>query len=162
MLLFSISGSHGETDQFSNLIKMAAKVKHIHVFVVQTVVAMETISHANSPTLMMSLGGIEGDVSIATSKQGCIDEILPKVQIKDIQAGTSYGGRSQRLISPFSTQVSGSATWCRHSGVSWLPRVVMFVQSGMIQVLLGQEHVMALSSLYEEILNYSKVPTQYN
>jgi vacuolar protein sorting-associated protein 13B len=76
-------------------------------------------------------------------------EINGDLSLKDIYITTSHRGKSRPLIGPFNGHVTVNASWCRHSGSKYLPKLLVAMKTGVVEVHIGPGHVMCLTELIQ-------------
>ncbi|XP_064651739.1 intermembrane lipid transfer protein VPS13B-like isoform X2 [Lineus longissimus] len=133
--------------------KHLGQINNLQVKTVQVVVVMETVSHDANAQVTVATSGIHGDVDI-TNDLGQASTIIGRLLINDLQCLTSYHKKTRPFIGPLTVSSTASATWCEHSGPSWVPRIIGCVDVGAFDIVFGQEHFMTFDLLRQHIEAY--------
>ena len=80
-----------------------------------------------------------------------IKEINFSVNSYDLIVKTLFGTSWQTLIGPLPLSLSLNSQWVPHSGPSYMPRIVCFLESGKIPICIGQENLLCFNDLQEQI-----------
>ncbi|XP_072425871.1 intermembrane lipid transfer protein VPS13B-like isoform X3 [Chiloscyllium punctatum] len=154
-------GSVAETgvDQGS-IWKMVSFFQKFSIHTAQVVVAMETVPHPDKPCILASLSSLKGILNIKTGPKstGMILGATFALQLKDLLVKTCLKDRTRALIGPFCCTLQLDAKWCRHSGDPdphhSVPKTLVDLKAGLIQIFWGQEHLNCLNLLHELLQCY--------
>ncbi|XP_062915876.1 intermembrane lipid transfer protein VPS13B-like isoform X2 [Mobula hypostoma] len=130
------------------------------IHTVQIVAVMEMLPHPRKPSILTSLSSLEGALNIRVGPKptGMILGATFTLQLKDLLIKTCLKDRSKALIGPFCCSMQLEAKWCRHSGdpdpFHSIPKVLVDVKAGLIQIFWGQEHLSCLNLLHELLQGY--------
>ncbi|XP_041104665.1 vacuolar protein sorting-associated protein 13B-like isoform X3 [Polyodon spathula] len=134
--------------------------QNIFVHTSQIVVVMETEPHPSRPCLVMSVSSLTSSLNIKTGPKGTetIQAASFILEMNDLLLKTSLKDRSRALIGPFCCTVDLEAKWSRHSGnpgpEKCLPKLLINLKGGLIQVFWGQEHLNCLMLLKDLVQDY--------
>ncbi|XP_066547149.1 intermembrane lipid transfer protein VPS13B isoform X2 [Amia ocellicauda] len=126
----------------------------------QIVAVLETEPHPSRPSLTLSVSGLTGNLTIRTGPKlsEMIQSALVLVKLQDVLVKTSLKERSRPLLGPFCCSADLEAKWCRHSGSpgpeQGLPKLLLEIKGGLLQVFWGQEHLNCLSLVQEHLQSY--------
>uniref|UniRef100_A0A4W3GSR1 Vacuolar protein sorting 13 homolog B n=1 Tax=Callorhinchus milii TaxID=7868 RepID=A0A4W3GSR1_CALMI len=160
------SGSQGYTSFAERLMghgsvwKTLSFFQKFSVHTAQIVVIMETVPHPNSPCLLASLTSLKGSLytKAGPKSTGMIQGATFALQLKDLLIKTCLRDRNRTLIGPFCCTVEVEAKWCRHSGNPdphhFIPKVLVDLKAGLIQVFWGQEHLNCLTQVQQLLQAY--------
>ncbi|XP_060679860.1 intermembrane lipid transfer protein VPS13B-like isoform X2 [Hemiscyllium ocellatum] len=154
-------GSFAETgvDQGS-IWKMVSFFQKFSIHTAQVVVAMETVPHPDKPCILASLSSVKGILNIKTGPKSTrmILGATFALQLKDLLVKTCLKDRTRALIGPFCCTLQLDAKWCRHSGDPdphhSVPKTLVDLKAGLIQIFWGQEHLNCLNLLHELLQCY--------
>ncbi|XP_069778608.1 intermembrane lipid transfer protein VPS13B-like isoform X4 [Narcine bancroftii] len=130
------------------------------IHTVQIVVVMETLPHPSRPCILTSLSSLKGVLNIKAGPKptGMLLGATFGLQLKDLLLKTCLRDRNRALIGPFCCTLQLEAKWCRHSGDPDLfhsvPKVLVDVKAGLLQIFWGQEHLNCLNLLHELLQGY--------
>ncbi|XP_043543606.1 vacuolar protein sorting-associated protein 13B-like isoform X3 [Chiloscyllium plagiosum] len=154
-------GSFAETEVDQGSIwKMVSFFQKFSIHTAQVVVAMETVPHPDKPCILASLSSLKGILNIKTGPKstGMILGATFALQLKDLLVKTCLKDRTRALIGPFCCTLQLDAKWCRHSGDPdphhSIPKTLVDLKAGLIQIFWGQEHLNCLNLLHELLQCY--------
>ncbi|XP_067834221.1 intermembrane lipid transfer protein VPS13B-like isoform X2 [Heptranchias perlo] len=163
----SASGTRNEAGSFTeramghgSLWKTLSFFQKFSIHTAQIVVVMETLPHPNRPCILASLSGLKGFLNMKAGPKptGMILGATFALQLKDLLVKTCLKDRNRALIGPFCCTVQLEAKWCRHSGNPdphhSVPKVLVDLNTGLIQIFWGQEHLTCLNLLHELLQVY--------
>ncbi|KAE8599301.1 hypothetical protein XENTR_v10017132 [Xenopus tropicalis] len=128
----------------------------------QVVVNLETIPHAQSPCILTSFSDLQGSLSVQAGHKTAetVTSALFHLDINDFIIQTSLNDRNRNFIGPVSGSVNVEANWCKHSGnpgsPHTIPKILVDVRGGVMQVFWGQENLNCLTLLNELFHEYLK------
>ncbi|KAM4688560.1 intermembrane lipid transfer protein VPS13B [Discoglossus pictus] len=128
----------------------------------QVVISLETVPHPKSPCILTSVSNLQGSLSIQAGHKTAetINSASFTLDMSDFVLKTSLKERSRNLIGPVSGSLNLGANWCKHSGdpasQHFIPKILVDLQGGILQVFWGQENLNCLELLYELLQDYLK------
>ncbi|KAM4705859.1 intermembrane lipid transfer protein VPS13B [Rhinophrynus dorsalis] len=132
----------------------------------QVLVSMETVPHPKCPCIFISFSDLRGFLSIQAGHRAseAITGASFKMDVNDFVLKTSLSERIRNLIGPVSASVNLEANWCKHSGNPGsphsIPKILVDVRGGVLQVFWGQENLNCLTLLNELLQEYLKRETR--
>ncbi|TRY83307.1 hypothetical protein DNTS_006035 [Danionella cerebrum] len=130
----------------------------VTVNTVQLVLSLQMESGSAPPSLTLSLSSLTSAVKLncANKPTECVSV---SIQCGDALLRSSVGNRSAVFAGPFSFTAYIEADWCRHSGnptpeVQGMPRVLMDVKGGLLQVFWGQLQHNCVSEMLHQLQNH--------
>nr|XP_033789038.1 vacuolar protein sorting-associated protein 13B isoform X2 [Geotrypetes seraphini] len=132
----------------------------ISIHTAQMVISMETIPHPDKPCLLVSLANLQGSLNVQAGHKtsGMIHGVSLVLSLNDLVLKTNMKDRSRSLLGPVCCTTNLEAKWCKHSGNPslhhYVPKVLIDVRGGLMQVFWGQEHMNCLTLLHELIQVY--------
>ncbi|XP_048452187.1 intermembrane lipid transfer protein VPS13B-like [Rhincodon typus] len=166
-MLTSASGVRIEPGSFTertmdqgNIWKMMSFFQKFSIHTAQVVVAMEAVPHPDKPCILASLSSLKGILNIKAGPKstGMILGATFALQLKDLLVKTCLKDRTRALIGPFCCTLQLDAKWCRHSGDPdphhSVPKMLVDLKAGLIQIFWGQEHLNCLNLLHELLQGY--------
>ncbi|XP_066525855.1 intermembrane lipid transfer protein VPS13B-like isoform X2 [Hoplias malabaricus] len=144
----------------ADTLQTLASFHKISLHTVQMVVVMETESHHARPSLTLSVSSVTANLNTKSGQKPVesVKEAHVFMQCEDVLVQTALLDRSGVFAGPFSCSADLEARWCRHSGsptpdVS-LPRILLDLKGGLLQVFWGQHHYNCLTLIQEFLQNY--------
>ncbi|XP_048385088.1 intermembrane lipid transfer protein VPS13B-like isoform X2 [Stegostoma tigrinum] len=166
-MLTSASGVRIEPGSFTertmdqgSIWKMMSFFQKFSIHTAQVVVAMEAVPHPDKPCILASLSSLKGALNIKAGPKstGMILGATFALQLKDLLVKTRLKDRTRALIGPFCCTLQLDAKWCRHSGDPdphhSIPKTLVDLKAGLIQIFWGQEHLNCLNLLHELLQGY--------
>nr|XP_014343547.1 PREDICTED: vacuolar protein sorting-associated protein 13B [Latimeria chalumnae] len=148
------------TADHEDLWRTISMFQKLSIHTAQIVVTMETVPHPCRPCLLASLSSLSGSLHIKAGPKhaGTVQSASFILGVNDLILKTSLKDRSRILIGPFCSTGNLEAKWCRHSGNPGhqysVPKVLIDLKGGLIQVFWGQEHLNCLTLLQELLQAY--------
>ncbi|CAH1773157.1 unnamed protein product [Owenia fusiformis] len=149
--------SHSSAHQSSRpmYMQLFELISSVKVNTVQLVAAYDTISAlGNAAGVQCGLSELCGSFNLTD------DAVSPAIQtnisLHNLLVSTRYCDKSRPLIGPLMANIDVNATWCQHSGSENLPKIVLILDLGAVQMYFGQEHVLCTDVLLKEIQNAFK------
>ncbi|XP_069477524.1 intermembrane lipid transfer protein VPS13B isoform X2 [Ambystoma mexicanum] len=150
-------------DSFQESVQRAISCfQKVSIHTAQMVVAMEAMPHPRKPCLLASLSSLRGCLQVKAGHKtsGVIHNASFVLDLNDFVLKTCLKDRSRVVVGPVCSSVHLEAKWCKHSGSPGpqcdLPKVLVDVRGGLMQVFWGQEHLNCLSLLQELLQKYMK------
>ncbi|XP_069076646.1 intermembrane lipid transfer protein VPS13B isoform X1 [Pleurodeles waltl] len=146
-----------------NMQRAISCFQKISVHTTQVVVSMETVPHPRTPCLLVSLSSLEGRLHVKAGHKtsSVIHSASLALALNDFVLKTSLKERSRILVGPVCSNLNLQAKWCKHSGnpdpQCDIPKVLLDVRGGLMQVFWGQEHLNCLVLLQELLQQYMKI-----
>ncbi|XP_067887270.1 intermembrane lipid transfer protein VPS13B-like isoform X4 [Heterodontus francisci] len=163
----SASGMRNEPGSFTeramgqgSIWKTVSFFQKFSIHTAQIVAVMETVPHPDKPCILASLSSLKGILNIKAGPKptGMILGATFALQLKDLLIKTCLKDRTRVLIGPFCCTVQLEAKWCRHSGDPdphhSVPKTLVDLKAGLIQIFWGQEHLNCLNLLHELLQGY--------
>ncbi|XP_053571218.1 intermembrane lipid transfer protein VPS13B isoform X2 [Bombina bombina] len=128
----------------------------------QVVVSLETVPHPKKPCTVISVSHLQGSLSIqaANKSSETISGASFMLDLDDFLLKTSLKEKPRNLIGPVSGSINLEANWCKHSGdpssLHFIPKILVYLQGGVLQVFWGQENLNCLLLLHELVQEYLK------
>lgn len=117
----------------------------------QVVVLLEAKQTEQSPGIMTSLTSINMEVTLHQNDIGFLSEIVSSLSLKDLQLKTCYLKQTPlSFIGPSTLNLTMASQWCTHSGPEYLPKSVLTLETGLLLVHFGQEHLLCLNHFTEQ------------
>ena len=82
---------------------------------------------------------------------GEVTELSLSVSATDLLVKTSYKGKYRPLVGPATIGLTLGCAWGCHSGPKHWPRILVFLESGPMEVSIGQEHLMCATALQQHV-----------
>ncbi|XP_038664545.1 vacuolar protein sorting-associated protein 13B-like isoform X2 [Scyliorhinus canicula] len=140
--------------------KTVSFFQRFSILTAQIVVVMETVPHPDRPAILTCLSSLKGslDIKAGPKPTGMILGATFALQLKDLLVKTCLRDRARALIGPFCCTLQLEAKWCRHSGDPdprhSVPKTLVDLKAGLIQIFWGQEHLNCLNLLHELLQGY--------
>ncbi|XP_041648798.1 vacuolar protein sorting-associated protein 13B-like isoform X3 [Cheilinus undulatus] len=138
----------------------ALSFHRVSVHTAQIVVVLETEAHPVRPSVTVTVSAMTGslDMKSGTRMEDALQAASVQLELQDLLVKTGLKDRSRLLLGPFSCSTSLEAQWCRHSGSPGpepgLPKLLLNLKGGLLQVFWGQEHLNCLRLVEEHLQIY--------
>ncbi|CAJ1061446.1 LOW QUALITY PROTEIN: vacuolar protein sorting-associated protein 13B-like [Xyrichtys novacula] len=135
----------------------------VYVHTAQIVVVMETEAHPMRPSVIVTVSAMTGSLNMKSGPrmEDAVQAASLQLELQDLSVRTGLKDRSRLLLGPFSCSASLEARWCRHSGSPGpepgLPKLLLDLKGGLLQVFWGQEHLNCLKLVEEHLQMYLKL-----
>ncbi|XP_028983860.1 intermembrane lipid transfer protein VPS13B-like isoform X3 [Betta splendens] len=139
---------------------MALTFHKVSLHTAQIVVVMETEAHPLRPSVTVSVSDMTGSLSMKSGPriEDPVQAASVLLELQDLVMRTGLKDRSRLLLGPFSCGTSLEARWSRHSGSPGpepgLPKLLLDLKGGLLQVFWGQEHLNCLNLVQEHLQAY--------
>ncbi|KAM8966204.1 intermembrane lipid transfer protein VPS13B isoform 2-T2 [Pelodytes ibericus] len=126
----------------------------------QVVFTLETTPHPKNPCILTSFSNLQGSLAIQAGNKttDVITGASFTLQMNDFLLKTSLKERNRHLIGPVSGSINMEANWCKHSGNPSpklsIPKILVDLRCGVMQVFWGQENLNCLTLLNELLQEY--------
>ncbi|KAI4881788.1 hypothetical protein NFI96_011483 [Prochilodus magdalenae] len=145
----------------ADAVQTIAPFHKISLQTVQMVVVIEPESHPAQPSLTFSVSSVTGNLITKNGQKPLerMKDVSVFLQCEDVLVQTALQKRTRVFVGPFSCSAELEAHWCRHSGSSIienLPRILLDIKGGLLQVFWGQEHYNCLVLIQEYLHSYLK------
>ncbi|XP_075922652.1 intermembrane lipid transfer protein VPS13B isoform X4 [Petromyzon marinus] len=152
-------GGGGDRRRRQLLLEVLALVGSVSLSTCQAVVAAECVPHPERPALGASVAALSARVDVRSSAAGSLQSLSAEVRLTDALLKTGLRDCSRSLLGPFCGSVRADAKWCGHSGASEvLPKLLLYVDLGLVQVFWGQDHVRCLTLLQQLLASHRGLP----
>ena len=93
---------------------------------------------------------------------GLVNEIVSSLSLKDLQLKTCYLKQTPlAFIGPSTLNFTMASQWCTHSGPDYLPKSVLTLETGLLLVHFGQEHLLCLNHFTEQFFKECEVCVEF-
>uniref|UniRef100_UPI0037E89457 intermembrane lipid transfer protein VPS13B-like isoform X1 n=1 Tax=Semicossyphus pulcher TaxID=241346 RepID=UPI0037E89457 len=147
-------------DKASSIRALALSFHKVSLHTAQIVVVMETEAHPMRPSVTVTVSAMTGSLNMKSGPrmEDAVHAASLQLELQDALVKTGLKGRSRLLLGPFSCSTSLEARWCRHSGSPGpepgLPKLLLDLKGGLLQVFWGQEHLNCLKLVEEHVQMY--------
>ncbi|XP_056141722.1 intermembrane lipid transfer protein VPS13B-like [Lampris incognitus] len=144
----------------SGLRVLALSFHKVSLRTAQMVVTMETETHPMRPCVTLSVSAMTGSLNMKPGPriEDPVQAASVLLELQDTLVKTGFRDRSRLLLGPFSCSAALEARWCRHSGSTGpdpgLPKLLLDLKGGLLQVFWGQEHLNCLRLVEEHLWTY--------
>ncbi|KAM9436061.1 intermembrane lipid transfer protein VPS13B [Clarias gariepinus] len=143
----------------ANILQTFGPFHKVSLQTVQMVFVMET-EHPLRPTLTLSVSSMMAILSTKSGQQpvDSAKEVNILWQCEDVLIQTGLKGSQSAFVGPFSCGLDLEVLWCRHCGSPdpGVPRILLELRGGLLQVFWGQEHYNCLTLIQEYLQSYMK------
>ncbi|KAK6186959.1 hypothetical protein SNE40_006214 [Patella caerulea] len=129
-------------------------IDHIEVVTEQIVVTMETVPNSGAASCVLSTSRIRVDSEFQHNSTGAIETITGRYHVKDVLLTTVYNSRCLPLLGPTSLFLETIFYWTKHSGHPNIPKTLVAMETDLITVNFGQEHLLCLEAVVNNIKKF--------
>ncbi|XP_074538884.1 intermembrane lipid transfer protein VPS13B isoform X2 [Halichoeres trimaculatus] len=147
-------------DEASSIRALSLSFHRVSLQTAQIVVVMETEAHPMRPNVTVTVSAMTGSLNMKSGPKmdDAVQAASVQLELQDLLVRTGLKDRSRLLLGPFCCSTSLEARWCRHSGSPGpepgLPKLLLDLRGGLLQVFWGQEHLNCLKLVEEHLQMY--------
>ncbi|XP_055871203.1 intermembrane lipid transfer protein VPS13B-like isoform X3 [Biomphalaria glabrata] len=128
------------------------KVERVEVSTCQIVLVFEM---SDTVGAVVSSEGLDLEVDLTREGTGNTP-VSGHLQLKDLVLKTAYQKKWRSLLGPLTVSVDAGLSWIPSPGDLYLPQIFLGIETGVILVSFGQEHLFSLTELVKQLQDMMK------
>uniref|UniRef100_A0A2C9K5E4 Chorein N-terminal domain-containing protein n=1 Tax=Biomphalaria glabrata TaxID=6526 RepID=A0A2C9K5E4_BIOGL len=138
--------------QYNTSNGILTKVERVEVSTCQIVLVFEM---SDTVGAVVSSEGLDLEVDLTREGTGNTP-VSGHLQLKDLVLKTAYQKKCRPLLGPLTVSVDAGLSWIPSPGDLYLPQIFLGIETGVILVSFGQEHLFSLTELVKQLQDMMK------